>query len=250
MSIWGKIIGGTAGLIVGGPLGALIGVAAGHAVDTVRKRPREDGERAETVGQDATRSIAFTIGVIVLGAKMAKADGTVTRDEVAAFKQVFKVPPEEMKTVARLFNAARKDATGFEPYARQLAGLFKDRRVVLEDLLSCLFHIARADGHVHEAELTFLAQCARIFGFTEAEFDRIKEAELGPDKGDSYHILGVERSDDEATVKAAYRTLIREHHPDRAVAAGLPAEMVAIATERMATVNTAYDKIRAERGWS
>lgn len=250
MSIWGKIIGGAAGLIIGGPLGALIGLTAGHAVDSVRSRPKHQGDGDPAISDDATRSIAFTIGVIVLGAKMAKADGTVTRDEVSAFKEVFKIPPEEMKNVARVFNAARLDAEGFEPYAKQLANLFKDRRVVLEDLLSCLFHIARADGHVHDAELAFVTKVATIFGFSQAEFSRIKEAELGPDKGDPYHILGVQRDDDEPTVKSAYRALIREHHPDRAVAAGLPAEMVEIATQRMATINAAYDKICTQRGWS
>ena len=115
MSIWGKILGGVGGFAIGGPLGAIIGAVAGHAVDKMRA--------AKPPPEDATKSIAFTIAVVVLGAKMAKADGTVTQDEIRAFKKVFKVPQHEVKNVARVFDQARKDSQGFEPYAKQIAGM-------------------------------------------------------------------------------------------------------------------------------
>ncbi|MDP6705033.1 MAG: TerB family tellurite resistance protein, partial [Alphaproteobacteria bacterium] len=124
MSIWGKIIGGAAGFALGGPIGALLGGLAGHAVDRLA---------AETDAGDGSKQIAFTIGVIVLGAKMAKADGVVTRDEVQAFREVFHVPPEEIKNVGRIFDMARKESAGYEPYARQIARLFEDNPEVLED---------------------------------------------------------------------------------------------------------------------
>ena len=147
MSIWGKILGGAAGFAVGGPLGAIIGAVAGHAVDRYRATQVEGED-----GGDPTRSIAFTIGVIVLSAKMAKADGVVTRDEIDAFKQVFRVPAHETGNVSKVFNQARRDSAGFEPYARQLAGMFRDNPVVLEELLSCLAYIAHADGKLHPSE--------------------------------------------------------------------------------------------------
>ena len=127
--------------MIGGPIGALIGAVAGHAVDKVRSNPAEP--------EDATKSVAFTIATIALGAKMAKADGVVTRDEVEAFKRVFRVPPEDVKDVSRVFDQARKDSRGFEPYARQIAGMFADNPAVLEELLYCLTLIARADGVMH-----------------------------------------------------------------------------------------------------
>ena len=87
MSIWGKLAGAAAGLAVGGPIGALLGGFAGHfAID----RDKDGGEAAGGENQ-----VAFTVGVIALGAKMAKADGVVTADEVNAFKDVFKVPEGE-----------------------------------------------------------------------------------------------------------------------------------------------------------
>src|SRR5690554_2738674 len=146
MSVWGKILGGAAGFALGGPIGALVGALAGHAVD------RMNGGVA-VAEADGTKQIAFTIGVIALGAKLAKADGHVNRKEVDAFKQVFHIPANEMKNVGRVFDQARRDARGFEPYARQLASMFADNRAVLEELLDGLFHIARADGRIAEEEL-------------------------------------------------------------------------------------------------
>lgn len=255
MSIWGKILGGAAGFAIGGPLGALIGAAAGHAVDWMATPSTELAERHDNgearhghEAEDNTKKIAFTIGVIALGAKMAKADGVVTKDEVAAFRKVFHVPPEETQNVARVFNLARRDARGYEPYARQIAGMFRDRKPVLEELLHCLFHIAKADGVVKDAELDYLRRVAAIFGFSDEEFESLRAAEIGPDSGDPYVILGVERGAGDDAVKAAYRRLLRETHPDRLMAQGLPQEFIDVANDRMATINAAYDRIKAERG--
>lgn len=241
MSIWGKILGGAAGFALGGPIGALIGAAAGHAVDRMREAPAAGAD-------DATKNIAFTIGVIVLGAKMAKADGHVTHDEIQAFKEVFRIPPAEMRNVGRVFNQARRDASGFEPYARQIGHMFKSHPSVLEELLDGLFHIARADGRVTDDELEYLRGVADSFGLDTARWERIRAANVGPDQSDPYVILGVPRAADMAHIKTAYRKLVRENHPDRLVAQGMPKEFVDLANERLATINVAYDRIEEERG--
>jgi len=239
MSIWGKIIGAAGGFAVGGPLGALIGGFAGHAIDKMRDGPGE--------GDDATRQITFTIGVIALGAKMAKADGTVTRDEVEAFREVFQIPPGEVKNVARIFDLAKKDIAGFEAYAQQLAGMFGSNPAVLEDLLDGLFHIAKADNIYHPAEDQFLREVAAIFGFSEADFGRIKEGHVGADKSDPYVVLGVPRDVSAADLKSHYRKLIREHHPDTLIAQGMPQEFIDVANEKLAAINDAHDRIEKER---
>ena len=244
MSVWGKVVGGAAGFALGGPLGALIGAVAGHAVDKMRATPR-DGD-----GADATKQIAFTIGVIVLGAKMAKADGRVTPDEISAFKEVFHIPPEEMRNVGRLFDQARRDARGFEPYARQVGRMFAHNPAVLEELLDGLFHIARADGKVTQDELDYLEQVANIFGLNEGQWDRIRAANMGPDESDPFEILGVSRETSDTDIKTAYRNLVRENHPDRLVAQGMPQEFVDLANEKLATINNAYDRVRELRGIS
>ncbi len=254
MSIWGKIVGGAAGFAMGGPIGALLGSLAGHAVDFMagdlkRVEPPPEGAAPDGApfGQErpeATRQIAFTIGVIVLGAKMAKADGRVTPDEIRAFREVFQVPPGEVKNVGRIFDLARRDARGYEPYARQLGKLFQHHLTVLEELLDGLFHIARADGKVAEVELAYLEGVARNFGFDQATWKRIRAANLGEASDDPYTILGVEPGADLEHIKTAHRALVREHHPDRLMAQGLPPEFIAVATEKLAKINAAWDEVR------
>ena len=245
MSIWGKVIGGVAGFALGGPLGALLGGVAGHVVDSRR------GEAAAAApDRPAEKQVAFTIAVIALGAKLAKADGVVTQDEIAAFRQVFRVAPDEVKNVARVFNLARRHAHGYEPYARQVAGMFAANPAVLEELLGCLFHIARADGRVNEDELIYMQNVAAIFGFAEADFLRIKAECMGDDATDPYQVLGVAHDAPDDELKAAYRRLVRENHPDTLIAQGMPEEFVAVANEKLATINGAYDRIERQRGLS
>jgi DnaJ like chaperone protein len=258
MSIWGKILGGAAGFALGGPLGALIGAVAGHAVDAMARdtallvEVAADGTTVETEERPPpTQQIAFTIGVIALGAKMAKADGRVTPEEIRAFREVFQIPPEEMKNVGRLFDQARRDAQGYEPYARQLGRLFQQHPAVLEQLMDGLFHIARADGKVGAEELLYLESVARLFGLSDRAWLRIKAANLGSEveTTDPYAILGVTDSDDEAAVKARHRKLVLEHHPDRLVASGMPPEFVAVAEDKLAKINAAYDELKRRKGW-
>lgn len=248
MSIWGKILGGAAGLALAGPLGALLGAAAGHfALDQPRDEDRVD--RLEKPDDDeVTRQIGFTIGVIALAAKMAKADGVVTRNEIAAFRRLFTFSPGEEQNVARLFNQAKTDVAGFESYASQLNRLLRDSPAVREQVLDCLFEIAKADGDVHPRELEFLRRVAEIFGFAGNAFERIRESHLGADESDPYRILGVERHTPTAEIRRKHLELVREFHPDRLFAQGLPEEAIQIATEKLAGINAAWDKIQKERG--
>ena len=252
MSIWGKVAGAAAGLAIGGPIGALLGALAGHMlVDREGSRRRDRGEGGDDRGERRFRErdeIAFTIGVIALAAKLAKADGTVSRDEVDVFKRVFPVPREEETNVGHLFNLAKQDVAGFDSYARQLAGLFRSRPGVLEDLLDSLFLIAKADDRLHPGELEYLRHVAQIFGFSEGEFQRIRASHFGPDHEDPYVILGVEHTISDDDLKTAYHKLVRENHPDSLIARGVPEEFVKLANEKLASINGAYDMIKKQRG--
>ena len=223
MSVWRKLAGAAAGLLGGEPIGR-----------------EEDGP--------AENEVAFTVGVIALGAKMAKADGVVTVDEVNAFKEVFKIPEGEMQNVARVFNLAKEDATGYEAYAEQLATIFKGNRKLLEDVLEGLFHIAKADQVLHPREEEFLGQVAKRFGITETEFSYIKARHVIAAKRNPYDVLGVKPAITNEELKSHYRKLVAENHPDKLMARGVPKEFVAIATEKVATINEAYEAIAKERG--
>jgi DnaJ like chaperone protein len=193
------------------------------------------------------RSVAFTIAVISLGAKMAKADGLVRPGEVTAFRQVFQIAPEDEAAAARVFNLARQDVAGFDVYAGRIARMFRDRPRVLEDILEGLFHIALADGRYHEGEEGFLARVAEIFGVSPEVFDCIEARHLSGRACDPWQVLGVPRDADLATVRARWRELVRAHHPDKMIARGLPVETVHLANDRLAAINAAWEEISTRK---
>ncbi|WP_371154859.1 TerB family tellurite resistance protein [Jannaschia sp. 2305UL9-9] len=191
------------------------------------------------------RSVAFTIGVIALGAKMAKADGTVTRAEVAAFREVFTIPPSEVEHAARIFDMARTDVAGYEDYAARISAMFDDDSSVLRDLMEGLFHIATADGAYHPAEDAFLETVAGIFGLSDREF-RSMRARLVPGADpDCWEVLGVTPDTPMPEIRAAWRRLVRDTHPDRMMARGLPEEAIKLAERRLVAVNRAWERIQA-----
>lgn len=192
------------------------------------------------------RKVAFSVAMIALSAKMAKADGVVTQDEVRAFQQIFAVPPKEARNVARLYDLAKQDTAGFEIYAEKMAGLCGSGRencAMLTDILDGLFHIAKADGVVHEAEGAFLRRIAEIFRIDERHYQGILARHVHLGASDPYVVLGVTRGSPFDEIRRRYHRLVAENHPDRLIARGVPEEFIAIATTRIAAINGAYELI-------
>lgn len=238
MSIWGKIIGGAAGMMIGGPLGALLGVAGGHFWDKSRNADAGVDER----------QVVFGIAVIALAAKMAKADGRVTKDEIRAFKSIFQFSAAEQKQVAQIYREAQKTSAGFQDYAQQAADVLGRGATVLEELLWALAEIAKADGHLHEKELGFLQEVANIFGLSPEAFARINALEKDADSANPYTILGVPEDASPDEIKAQYRNLAKELHPDRLISQGLPEEAIELSGRKLAAVNEAYRQLKARHG--
>ncbi len=207
-------------------------------------------ERVRTIftGDAETRKhVAFSIAIIALSAKMAKADGIVTEDEIDAFRQIFHVPDDEMTNVSRLFNLARRDVSGFDAYARQVKALFPDDHEVLRDVLDGLFHIAKADDVLHEKELEFIEHVAVVFEFEESSFERIKMRHMSASGRNPYALLDADPAWDYDRLKAHYRKRAADNHPDRLIARGVPEEFIAIANDRLACINAAWEEIERER---
>ncbi|MFC0384752.1 TerB family tellurite resistance protein [Muricoccus vinaceus] len=256
MGFWGKIIGGAVGFAMGGPAGAILGSALGHAADegTIgRALPGMDGARiAAMLG---SRESLFAISVVVLSAKLAKADGPVKRTEIDAFKRCFRIPPESMGEVAQLFDRAREQMEGAEPFADRLGAAFADEKTVLEDVLSALFRIAEADGPVNRAELAFLGGIHARLGLDAAAWERARlgrpnpgSPRLEPEGPDPYAVLGLARNATDQQVRDTWKNLMRENHPDSMTARGVPAELVRRAAGKVADINAAWDRIKRERG--
>ena len=223
MSLWSRI------------LDVLASLAPGEALSGLFDRLRSPPER----------SVAFTIAVIALSAKMAKADGQVTRAEVSAFREVFTIPPEEMDNAARVFDLARTDVAGFEHYAARIGSMFEGDVETLRDLMEGLFHIAMADGTYHPAEDDFLARVAQIFRLPEREFRSLRTRFVPGVEPDCHAVLGVAPDTPMAEIRAAWRDAVRATHPDRLMARGLPEEAVKLAEKRLVAINRAWERIRA-----
>ena len=215
---------------------ALSSLAKGESLSAVFEKLRTPPEK----------SIGFTIAVIALGAKMAKADGQVTKNEVAAFREVFTIPPGEEQNAARVFNLARSDVAGFDGYARQIARMFGPGDPVLEDVLDGLFHIAFSDGDYHPQEEAFLRDVSEIFGIGDPCF-RSLLARYSPKHKCPYAVLAMSPGDSTEAIRKRWRELVRETHPDRMIARGLPEEAIKIATDRLNEVNNAYETIMMDR---
>lgn len=257
MSYWGKIIGGAAGFALGGPPGLLVGAALGHAADSgaikmprLRFGPDPMLSPARVAAMFGRRDQLFAINVVVLAAKLARCDGPVKRAEIDAFKRQFRVPPGSARDVGRLFDQARDNPDQYIPYAEQLGKAFADNRASLEATLHGLFAIARADGALNRAEQTFLQGVHRAFGLDQVAWDRASGAapQANPGEPDPYTVLGVSPDADDKELRDTWRKLMRENHPDSLAARGVSQAFIAGASDKVARINAAWDRIKRERG--
>ena len=223
MSIWTRIS------------DAVSALAKGESLSQVFDRLRTPPEK----------TVAFTIAVIALSAKMAKADGLVTRDEVMAFREVFSIPAEDEAGAARVFNLARQDVAGFEEYARRIRSMFGQDKGTLCDLMEGLFHIAMADGRYHPGEDAFLSEVADIFELPEGSFRRLKSRFVPDAKPDPFDVLGVDPDMSLDEIRAVWRKLVRDSHPDVMIARGVPEEAVKLSERRLIDINRAWEESSA-----
>lgn len=225
MSIWTRIS------------DALSALAKGESLSDVFERLRTPPER----------TVAFAIAVIALGAKMAKADGRVTRDEVTAFREVFRIPRDEESGAARVFDMARTDVAGYKDYARKIKGMFSEDSTTLCDLMEGLFHIAMADGFYHPGENEFLEEVSRIFGQTDQQFKALRARFVPDAPKDPYTVLGVSADMPLPEIRKVWRQLVRDTHPDAMMSRGVPEEAIRLAEKKMIDINRAWDEINGAR---
>jgi DnaJ like chaperone protein len=256
MSYWGKLLGGVAGFAMGGPFGAVMGAAFGHAADrgAFPQIPlsREGLHPVRIAAMFASREQVFAMGVVALSAKLAKCDGPVTRAEIDAFRRHFRIPPQNAREVGRLFDQARDSPDDFEPYARQLGASYADSRGQLEDVLSALFSVAKADAAINQKELDFLARVAAGFGLDGAAWERARagtpRSMPSSNEPDPYATLGVPRHASSEAIRAAWKRLMRENHPDSLASQGAAPSLIELASAKVATINAAWDRVKRERG--
>ena len=235
MSIWGSLIGGFVGFSFAGPIGALIGSMLGGRISSAR---RSSFQRSFAHSQQV-----FAVALIILTAKLAKADGHVSREELIAIKDKLKIPEHEIDQVGKIFNKAKEDSLGYEPYAQQIAQIYRNNPVVLDEIINTLFYIAEADGNISDSELAMMRNIAKIFGLNESQFEGIKESRKSSDKLNPYIVLGCSPNDDFAIIRKKYLQLSKEHHPDVLMNKGVPQEVIEESKKKMRAINSAFDQI-------
>ncbi|MAV25495.1 MAG: hypothetical protein CMQ05_05170 [Gammaproteobacteria bacterium] len=239
MSWIGKLLGGGLGLVVGGPLGAVLGVVIGHhAID--------NNESITFDAVETRQSVYFTAVFSLLG-KVAKADGLVTKEEIALVEQVMASNPAftpEVRTLAiEIFNAARDDETDYLDYAVQLRDTFGNAPPVLASILQILTSVAHADGHLHDIEREMLGNIASVFGM---QYRDAAGATRDNELAKSYALLNSEPGDTLAVIKRRYRKLAMEYHPDRVQSQGLSPEFAKDAEDRFKDIQYAWDVLEKE----
>jgi DnaJ like chaperone protein len=262
MTYWGKLFGGVTGLWMGGPIGAVVGAALGHAADkgslpglgtklnAVPSGPNVARVAANVAAMIGRKEQIYAIGMVVLSAKLAKCDSPVSRSEIDAFKRHFRIPPEQAREVGRLFDQARDGSDGPEDYARQMGRAFATETQPLEDALSALIAIARADGAINEREEAFLRKVADGFGLGARSYERLRDgaARRNVDEPDAYLVLGLKSGASDEEIRATWRQLMRDNHPDSLASRGASSATIAKSAERVARINAAWDRIKRERG--
>ena len=236
MAIWGSLIGGMIGLSLGGPFGMLLGSLIGGKISRAKSRAG--------FGSFAQPQQIFALSLIVLSAKLSKADGQVSKEELIAVKDKLKIPENEIDQVGKIFNKAKEESAGYEPYAQQIAQIYKGNINVLEEVINILFYIAEADGNVSESELKMIEHIAQIFGLTEVQFNSIKESRKSSDKLNPYIVLESNPDDTIEIIRKRYLKLSKEHHPDLLMSRGVPQEVIEESKAKMRAINSAWDKVQ------
>jgi len=236
MSIWGSLIGGFVGFSFAGPIGALIGSMIGGRISSARRTGFQRGF--------APPQQVFAIALIILTAKLAKADGQVSKEELIAIKNKLKIPDSEIDQVKKIFNKAKEESLGYEPYAQQIAQIYKNNPAVLDEVINILFYIAEADSKVSDSEIAMIRNIAKIFGINKNQFEGIRESRKGSDKLNPYVVLDCDPNDDFATIRKKYLNLSKKHHPDVLVSKGVPKEVIEESKKKMRAINSAFDRIK------
>jgi DnaJ like chaperone protein len=249
MSWLGKIVGGTIGFALGGPLGAIAGAAFGHTFDRKNERLYISGQTRLSTGEEA--QFTFFIAAFSMLAKLAKADGHVSEEEIDAVNKFMlydlNLDPESRMAAMNIFNAAIESSESFDDFADQFCSQFRVQPQMFELMIDILLRVSIADGTMSENEERLIRSAARIFNFSDERYKKLKSKYV-QEFEKYYAVLGCGKNDTDGHIKSQYRKLVMEFHPDKIVSKGLPEEFTKFAQDKFREIQDAYDYIRKERG--
>ncbi len=248
MGWFGKLMFGSMGMFVGGPLGAIAGAALGHHLVDKRQTYQEGQPRLMYTEQ--TQAAYFVSMFSILG-KLAKIDGVVTSDEIAVvddFVNHMNVGEREKAFARQIFGQAKDSDYSIDDFAVQFYQVSHGQPTVLVSFLDLLFRIASADAKLHPAEESALNRIKDIFHISDQQFNDMKATHF-KDVGKYYKVLNSTPENSNQEIKANYKKLVKDFHPDTIVSKGLPEEFTNFATKRFREIREAYEKVKQERGF-
>ena len=241
MSFWKAGIGGMIGFTIGGPIGGILGAIIGSKLSDKHQRKPSNNQRNQA---------AFFTALFACFAKIAKADGKVTREEVDKvdhfIKERFKFPSAQRVFAIEIFNHAKDDHNSFGDYASQLASLLSSDASALIMFYELLFELSMADGHLDPSEENLLLEAIEIFQIDQ-EFFKINKKKYGGNISDAYIVLGVTEDMAFKDIKVAYQRKRKEFHPDTLIAKGLPDELLERAKEKFIEIQAAFEEIENQK---
>ena len=249
MSLFGKIISGTIGFAMAGPLGAIAGAALGHAFDT-GGQTYSPAERARlSPGEEA--QFTFFVAAFSMLAKLAKADGRVSKEEVDAVKNFMvydlNLNPESIRLATNVFHAAIESPDNFVDFATQFYSQFRTQYQMLDLMIDILLRVSVADGALSTSEENLILSAVRAFNFSDEKYRKLRSKYI-QDVDKYYATLGCDRNDSSDHIKKQYRKLVSDYHPDKIASKGLPEEFTKFANDKFREIQEAYDVIKKERG--
>jgi DnaJ like chaperone protein len=249
MSLLGKIIGGTIGFAMAGPLGAIAGAALGHAFDTGGQTYTTTQRARLSSGEEA--QFTFFVAAFSMLAKLAKADGRVSKEEVNAVEHFMvyelNLNPESRRLATNIFHAAIESQDNFADFATQFYSQFRTQHQMLDLMIDILLRVSVADGALSTSEENLILSAVRIFNFSDAKYRKLKSKYIR-DVDKYYATLGCNRKDSNDHIKRQYRRLVSDYHPDKIASKGLPEEFTKFANNKFREIQEAYDVIKKERG--
>ena len=248
MGWFGKLAFGSMGLLIGGPLGAVAGAALGHhLVDKTENRMI--GGRT-LIHAEQTQAAYFVSMFSILG-KLAKADGVVTRDEIAVvehFISNLNMAETEKQFARQVFSEGMDSRYSIDDFALQFQQVSMGQPAVRVSFLDLLFRIAAADSRFHPAEEAALSRIKEIFRISDQQFNNMKAAYFKDDDR-FYKVLNCTPDCSNEEIKTRYKKLVKDFHPDTIVSKGLPEEFTEFATKRFQEIQEAYEYVRQERSF-
>jgi len=248
MSWLGKMMGGAIGFAIGGPLGAVAGAALGHVcIDK-----NNNTLLTNTDENEATYFIAF----FSMMAKVAKADGVVTQEEIKGVEQFItdsNLSKESGDFAKRIFIEAKDSSSTIEEFATQFYSFAREEPELLHSMLEMLLRISFSDSHFHPNEEKMVLIVKDIFNISDYDYELIKKSFV-PTSADAllekqYAVLNCTVDSTDGEIKQSYKKLIRNFHPDTLFSKGLPQEFMQFATNKLQEINAAYEAIKKARGF-